>query len=183
MEWPFRAPRLTMFLLHWHFIQVIVCGFNWRWFISKEESMLGPDLPRFHIAFDVIGLLSFLLVSSVLIYWPYRYGAYMLPKSRRNKMMLGLAIIYFFHVLPLWMVEFSIVWSYGWFVLIQSVSFVFLTISWCVETVGVWYAYIWHMSGFMNRNYGTTVLGIGAKKDDDAIRADREKEREKANRY
>ena len=123
--------------------------------------MLGRNLPRFHIAFDVIGLLTYLLVASVLIYWPYRFGAYMLPKTRRNKLMLGAAIIYFFHVLPLWFVEFTIVWNYGWHTLIQSVSFLFLTFSWVVETLGVWYAYMWHMAGFMNKNYGNTKFGRG----------------------
>ena len=158
-----RAPRLTLFLLHWHFFQVAICGFNWRFFISQEVSMLGENLTRFHIAFDIIGLLAFLMVSSVFIYWPYRFGAYMLPKTRRNKLMTGLFIIYFLHVLPLWIVEFGIIWNYGWHTLLQSVCFVFLTISWVLETLGVWYGYAWHMAGFFQKNYGNSALGRGGK--------------------
>lgn len=161
MVYSLRGPRLSLFLLHWHFVQIFICGFNWRFFVSKEESMLGTNLPRAHVAFNVMGLLAYLFVASVFIYWPYRYGSYMLRKRRRNLLMLGSIIVYFIHVLPCWMIEFSIVWSYGWFTLIQSVSFLFLTISWILETVGVWIAYMWHMAGFMNNNYGKTPFGLG----------------------
>lgn len=156
-----RSPQMTLVILHWHFVQIVISGFNWRFFISKEESLIGPTVPRFHIAFCVIGLFVYVFVASVLIYWPYRYGQLMLGKHRRNRLMLGTALVYFLHVLPLWIVEFNILWTYGWIALVQGVAFIFITISWIIETLGVWYAYMWHMSSFINRNYGDTIFGRG----------------------
>ena len=161
MGFGLRAPSFTLVLLHWHFLQVIISGFNWRFFISKEESLLGSGTPQAHVAFAVLGLLTFLLFASVLIYWPYRYGNFMLRKNRRNRLMLGSVIVYFIHVLPLWIIEFNIVWNYGWLTLMQGVAFIFLTVSWILETMGVWYAYMWHMSGFMHKNYANTRFGKG----------------------
>ena len=157
----FRAPRVTLLLLHWHFMQIIISGFNWRFFISKEESMLGSTLPRFHIGFCVIGLFLYMFVASSIIYWPYRYGQLMLAKHRRNRIMAGTALVYFMHVLPLWIAEFTILWSYGWISLIQGVAFIYTTISWVIESLGVWYAYMWHVSSFLNKNYGDTPFGRG----------------------
>ena len=158
-----RSPRVTLLLLHWHFLQILVSGFNWRFFISKEESLLGSTVPRFHIAFCIIGLFVYAFVASVAIYWPYRYGQLMLTKHRRNSLMFGTALVYFLHVLPLWIVEFNILWSYGWITIMQGVAFIFITISWIFETLGVWYAYMWHMSSFLHKNYGNTRFGRGGR--------------------
>jgi hypothetical protein len=157
----YRVPRATLVLLHWHFLQIIISGFNWRFFISKETSLLGESIPRIHIAFATIGLILYVFVASVVIYWPYRYGQLMLDKHKRNRLMFGTALVYFLHTLPLWIIEFDIVWSYGWFSVIQGVSFIFTTISWVLETLGVWYAYMWHMSSFMHNNYANTWFGRG----------------------
>ena len=126
--------------------------------------MLGDNIPRAHAAFNIIGLLAFSFVGSVLMFWPYRYGCYMLPKRRRNKIFAGVAVTYFTHVLPCWMIEFSIVWSYGWFELLQGVSFILLTVTWILETVAVWHAYTWHMAGFMQIHYDNTLFGRGTTK-------------------
>jgi hypothetical protein len=152
-----RGPNVSLLLLHWHFFQMLVAGFNWRFFVSKEESLLGAATPSLHLAFCVFGLLVFALFASVLIYWPYRYGSFMLDKNKRNRLMIGSALVYFFHVLPLWVIEFDILWSYGWMSEVQGVSFCFLSVSWIIETLGVWYAYIWHMSGYMNKNHGAVI--------------------------
>lgn len=157
----FRVPRVSLFLMHWHFFLLMVTGFNWRFFVSKEESMLGSNLPRIHLAFVIMGTLIYAFLASVFMFWPYRFGNYMLPKSRRNKLFLGAFLVYFVHVLPCWIVEFSIVWNYGWHTVIQAVSFVYLTVSWIIETLSVWYGYTWHMAGFMNANYGMTRFGRG----------------------
>ena len=157
----YRPPNLALFILQWHFIQIFLSSFNWRFFVSSEESLLGQSVPRIHLAFCIIGLLSYVFVASVLVYWPYKYHSSMLPKNRRNRLMLGSAVVYFTHVLPIWIVEFNILWTFGWLTTMQGVAFVFITISWIVETMGVWYAYMWHMSGFLNKNYGNTVFGRG----------------------
>lgn len=161
MSWGLRLPRLSLFALLWHFILIIICSFNSRYFMLDEESMLGQAVPRIHMAFNIIGFLAYVFVASVLIFWPYRYGAYLLPHSRRNRMLAGIAVVYFLHVLPCWMMEFAVVWVYGWFTLLQGTSFILLIITWIIETVIVWLGYIWHMSGFINRNYGHTRFGQG----------------------
>ncbi len=156
-----RAPSFALFVLQWHFVQIGISGFNWRFFVGNEESLLGVSTPRIHLAFCIIGLLVYLFVASVLIYWPYKYHASMLPKNRRNRLMLGSVLVYFTHVLPIWIIEFGILWTYGWLTLMQGIAFIFITVSWIVETLGVWYGYIWYASGFLQKNYGDTVFGRG----------------------
>jgi hypothetical protein len=89
----YRVPRATLVLLHWHFLQIIISGFNWRFFISKETSLLGESIPRIHIAFATIGLILYVFVASVVIYWPYRYGQLMLDKHKRNRLMFGTRVL------------------------------------------------------------------------------------------
>ena len=102
-----------------------------------------------------------MLIASLLMFWPYRYGQFMLPKTRRNRLSGGIGIAYFTHVVPCWMMEFSVVWTYGWFTTLQGVSFICLTLTWALETVYIWAAYMWFMAGFMNNRYGNTKFGRG----------------------
>lgn len=78
-------------------------------------------------------------------------------------MMFGSVLVYFVHVLPCWIIEFGIVWDSGWHTTLQSLSFMFLTISWIFETLAVWYGYMWHMAGFMQRYYSNTIFGRGGR--------------------
>jgi hypothetical protein len=161
-EFPFRAPRLSLLVLFWHPVVNALSAFNWLFFVSDETNLLGSQLSRAHIAFNVIGALTYLLISAVLIFWPYRFGAFMLGKTRRNRLVLGAILVYFTHILPCWMIEFSIVWNYGWFTVVQGTSFILLTMSFIVETLVVWLGYVWQMAGFMQQNYGNTVFGRGS---------------------
>ena len=161
-DFPLRPPRLSLAILLAHPIAMAVSSFNWLLFTSNETSLLGATLPQAQIAFNAIGSFSFLIIASVLMFWPYRFGSFMLPKSRRNRLLLGTAIVYTFHVLPCWVIEFSIVWNYGWFAIIQAVSFIYLTSLFILESITVWIAYIWHLSGFTQNNYGNTLFGRGS---------------------
>lgn len=159
--WGFRLPRFSLFLLVWHAIVLTFTFFNWRYFVSEEESMVENTLPKVHLAFNIVAVLAFVLLGSVLMFWPYRYGAFMLPRNRRNKLLYGVSVSYFSHVLPLWIIELIIIWNYGWFVMIQSISFILLTMTCILETIAVWHFYIWHMSGYIHRTYGGTRFGLG----------------------
>lgn len=158
---PVRLPRLSLLVLFWHPIVNALSAFNWLFFTSNEINLLGSQLPRAHIAFNVIGAMVYLVLSSVLVYWPYRYGAFMLGKSRRNRLSLGSILVYFAHILPCWMIEFAVIWNHGWFSILQGASFILLSMSFIVETFVVWFAYMWFMAGFMQVSYGDTVFGRG----------------------
>lgn len=86
----------------------------------------------------------------------------MLGKTRRNRLAAGMVIIYFLHVMPCWMIEFSVVWNFGWFSILQGTSFIMLTMSFIVESLLVWISYVWQMAGFMQVNYSNTVFGRGS---------------------
>lgn len=158
---PVRFPRLSLLVLFWHPIVNGLSAFNWLFFVSDETNLLGSQLPRAHIAFNAIGAVVYMMISSVLIFWPYRYGAFMLGKTRRNRLSLGSILVYFAHIMPCWIIEFSIVWNHGWFSVLQGSSFILLTMSFIVETLVVWFAYMWFMAGFMQSSYGNTVFGRG----------------------
>lgn len=46
---------------------------------------MGEDLPRTHIAFCIIGMIVWLLIASVYVYWPYRYGAFCFEKVAETR--------------------------------------------------------------------------------------------------
>lgn len=159
MPFQFRGVSFPVFLLNIHFLATIFSWFNWRYFINEEISLLGEQTARLHLAFCVIGTLGFFLVGSLFMYASYRWAAFLREKSRRNRMLSGAAIAYLTHILPLWIMEFGIVWSYGWMTLLQGVHFVFLSVLWVVETLVVWLAYTWHGSGLLHEKYGNTMFG------------------------
>jgi hypothetical protein len=154
-----RGVSFPLVLLNIHFVATIFSWFNWRYFINQEQSLLGDSTPRLYVAFCVIGTVGFFLIGSLYMYAAYRWAAFLREKSRRNRMLSGAAIAYLSHILPLWIIEFSIIWEYGWMTLLQGAHFVFLSMIWICETLLVWLAYTWHASGFLHQKYGSTMFG------------------------
>jgi hypothetical protein len=159
MPFQLRGVSFPLVLLNVHFVSVIFSWFNWRYFINAEVSLLGDQTPRLYVAFVVIGTIFFFLFGSLYLYASYRWAAFLREKSRRNRVLSGVAIVYLSHVLPLWIMEFGIIWTYGWMSLLQSAHFVFLSVIWILETLTVWLAYTWHGAGLLHEKYGSTMFG------------------------
>ena len=157
-----RGVSFPLFLLNIHFVATIFSWFNWRYFIANEESLLGSSQPKLYLAFCIIGTVGFFLIGSLYMFASYRWSSFLREKSRRNRVLSGAAIAYMSHILPLWIMEFGFVWTYGWMTLLQAVHFVFLSMIWIVETLIVWLGYTWHASGLLHEKYGDTMFGAPA---------------------
>jgi hypothetical protein len=155
----FRGVSFSLVLLNIHFVAIILSWFNWRYFISAETSLLGTETPKLYVAFCVIGTFGFFLIGSLYMYGSYRWAAFLREKSRRNRLLTGIAVSYITHILPLWIMEFGIVWTYGWMTLLQGTHFVFLSIIWFAETLLVWLSFAWHGAGLLHEKYGDTMFG------------------------
>ena len=153
-----RAPKLPLLMLFGYFSQFFICGLNWWWFVSYEEALFGTQLVNSHLGFNIVGTISFLVIGSPFLFWPYHYGPQMPPRTRRNCVFLCLAIVYFSHDFPLWLMEFYMVWQYGWINKLQGISLFLLTFTTAFGTFGVWLGYAWKMSKLCHKYFGSPSM-------------------------
>eukprot|EP00760_Papus_ankaliazontas_P028824 PhM_4_TR4004/c0_g3_i1/m.102906 len=156
----FRKPRFTLFLLFWWFAEIWISALCWWFFLSEEEPLLGRSLPRVHIAFNIIGGIVYIFISSVFMFWPYRYGHCMLAKRRRQRISIGVLFVYFFRDSPCWFIELYVLWTHGFVSEIQGISFMLTAITWSIGTLIVWYRYMWTMAKYFQSIYGDEDAGI-----------------------
>lgn len=157
----FHAPRLMLVMIFLYFSEYYICGLNWWWFVSLERALFGDQMVDAHLAFNIIGAVSFGIVASPFLYWPYKYGPQMPPRTRRNCIFFSMSVVFFLHDFPLWCMEFWMVWQYGWITILQGISIVVLTFTTALGTFGVWLGYAWKMSKILQRYFGSSSVSGG----------------------
>ena len=150
-----RWPKWQLFLLFLYFSEYFICALNSWWFVSYERALLGNDIVNAHIGFNVVGTISFGILSSPFLFMPYRYGAQMTKRSRRNSSIACMGTVFLLHDWPLWLMEFYIVWQYGWIHVLQGVSISLLTITTTFGFFGVWLGYAWKVARVLQQYYGS----------------------------
>ena len=149
-----RAPPVTLFLIFAYSAQFLLSALNWWWFVSKERALFGASLVDAHLAFVCIGTVVFTFLASPFLFWPYRYGRQMKPRSIRNAIISCIVIVFFTHDFPLWLIEFWMVWQFGWIYEVQGISIILLTITTAWGTFCVWLAYSWKLSKLLQVQFG-----------------------------
>lgn len=156
-----RWPRPHLVFLFLYFSEYFICALNWWWFVSFERALLGDNLVNAHLGFNIVGCLSFALVASPFMFLPYRYGERMTPRDRRNSMIICIFAVFLLHDFPLWMMEFWIVWQWGWIHVLQGVSIVLLTCTTAFGFFGVWLGYAWKVSKVLQTHFGSAAFNVG----------------------
>ena len=155
-----RLPKASMLMIFLYFSQFFLVILNWWWFVSLERALFGDALVNAHIAFTVFGTFIFAIFASPFLFWPYRYGKQMPARVRRNCVFLCLVIVFFTHDFPLWLMEFFMVWRYGWIHVLQGVSLLVLTWTTAIGLFGVWLGYTWKVSKLLQRQFGSSNYNI-----------------------
>lgn len=120
-------PKLHLVYLLFTLNSFFFSLFAWLWVFRLERTLLGDTLVNAHICFVALGVMLF-LITSPLVYWPYKYGAQLPPRYRRNFVFLGIMVLWLFNTFPLWIMEFYIGWQFKIFHVMQGISLVLLTI-------------------------------------------------------
>eukprot|EP01059_Diplonema_ambulator_P035212 TRINITY_DN8206_c0_g1_i1.p1 TRINITY_DN8206_c0_g1~~TRINITY_DN8206_c0_g1_i1.p1 ORF type:complete len:187 (+),score=15.08 TRINITY_DN8206_c0_g1_i1:39-599(+) len=153
-----RAPRASLFLLYWYFMECFMSFMAWWWFYNKERSLLGDTLVVWHLVCNIIGATLYVFIGSVLMFWPYRYYHQMLASSRRNRIMAGVYTIFFSRDLPCWFMEFWVLWKYGWIHILQGISVLLTTCSFGFGLIMCWLIYTWKLAKYLEQHFGSSQI-------------------------
>eukprot|EP00754_Rhynchopus_humris_P044059 Rhum_TRINITY_DN3758_c0_g1::Rhum_TRINITY_DN3758_c0_g1_i1::g.11955::m.11955 len=151
-----RVPRASLFLLYWYFMEVFLSFMAWWWFFGRERSLLGESIVVAHLACNVIGAVLFVFVGGVLMFWPYRYYHQMLPSSRRNRIMAGVYTIFLVRDFPCWLIEFWVLWKFGWLHVLQGISVLLTTVSFALGLLICWLIYTWKVAKILEHQFGSS---------------------------
>lgn len=161
-----RLPRAQLVFLFLYFSVYFICVLNWWWFVSFERALFGDNLVNAHLGFNVVGCITFALFASPFMFLPYRYGQQMSPRDRRNSMIACMGAVFLLHDFPLWLMEFWMVWEWGWIHVLQGVSVILLTFTTAFGFFGVWLGYAWKMSKVLQTQFGSAAFNVGNANDD-----------------
>ena len=156
-----RFPRFSLVLIFQYFCEHFFCGLNWWWFVRYEEALFGSGMVNAHLVFVILGSVLDFLLASPFLFWPYRYGPQMPPRTRRNCIFFAMCMCFLFHDFPLWLLEFWFIWQYGWLHIIQGISIFTLTASTAIGFFAVWLGYAWKMSKALQIYWGNANYNVG----------------------
>eukprot|EP00758_Cryptobia_borreli_P015093 Tbor_TRINITY_DN5988_c1_g1::TRINITY_DN5988_c1_g1_i1::g.19349::m.19349 len=151
-----KFPNITLFLLFYYVSEFLLGVLNYWIFMRREVDLLGQEVLDAHMAFTIIGGSLFFLTSP-LIFWPYKYGAQMPPRNRRNFTFITILVIFAFHDFPIWIIELSVALRYSVNSVVQGVSLVILSICTFWGFLTIWLGYAWKMAKYMQIKFDTSM--------------------------
>jgi len=149
-----RSPQSALFLLYWYFIEIFISFMAWWWFMDRERALIGDTLVDWLVAFNAIGAVVYILIGSVLMFWSYHRMHCLKRSCRRNRLFGGVALVFLFRDLPCFLIEFWIVWKYGWMHILQGISVMLTTFSFSISLLMVWFIWAWKAAKCLELNYG-----------------------------
>ena len=153
-------PPFHLALLFFYFVEYLIGIVHWWFFVEFESALFGTAVVNAHLAFNIIGSLLFFLVASPFIFMPYYYRDQTEYKVRRNSTVMAMGISWLFHDLPLWFIEFWIMWNFGWIHIIQGLSMILVSISFAVGFFSVWLGFAWKMSKLLQTHFGGSAFTV-----------------------
>ena len=156
-----QFPPAHLILLFFFFIEYFVAIIHWWFFVNFEQALFGEDIVDVHLAFNIIGSVIFIFFASPFLFMPYYYRDQMEYKIRRNSTVFAVGLSWLFHDLPLWFIEFWIVWNFGWIHLIQGLSLILISLAFAVGFFSVWLGYAWKMSKFLQTQFSGSAFSVG----------------------
>jgi hypothetical protein len=153
-------PPIQLALLFFFFIEYVVCVVNWWFFVEFETALFGSTVVDVHLAFNIIGCIAFYLIASPFLFMPYHFKDQMEYKVRRNSTVFALGISFLLHDMPIWFIEFWIVWNFGWIHVIQGVSIILVSIAFAIGFFAVWLGFAWKMSKFLQTHFSGSSFAV-----------------------
>jgi len=141
---------IILFFMCWYCVENVIPLANYIVWVRNQTTMLTPELRITYITFVGIALVVYFapvlyLFVRACMYHSGRRFMQQEPRAR-HYLWYGIAAVYFFADKPLFIIEFYIVYHFGYHHLLQTCSFLLKTISWLLGSVVVWVSYVWWMS-------------------------------------
>lgn len=136
-------------------LYVIATGFTIAVNIAyyrKQEDRYGEKLIRAHLAFTIVGTVTFALFSAVMWLWAAKYSETTSDRSRR--LTLGLVVIFLLRDLPLFCIEYHAILTEGWPDPYQGFAFIVTLLLFLFSGIFSWANYAWIMARYMNSVFG-----------------------------
>ena len=153
---------LPLVLLVFYFIGCMLTIANYVAFVRYNGALYGVDLLRAYLAFAIIGTISYALFSGVAWLWAHKYCQ--TDRDRIQKIAVGVIIIFLFHDLPIFIMEWHMILSHGWRNPFQGFVYVCQWISFLLSFILSWLGYTYVASGYLHRStsgYAGSALHTG----------------------
>ncbi len=153
-------PPFQLLLLFFYFVEYFVAIVHWWFFVEFEAALFSESVVNAHLAFNILGSIAFFLIASPFLFMPYHYKDLMEYKARRNYTVLCIAISWLLHDLPIWVIEFWIVWNFGWIHIVQGMSLILVSVAFISGFFAVWIGYTWKMSKLLQTHFGGSLFNV-----------------------
>ncbi len=155
-----QLPPVQLLLLFFYFFEYFIAIVHWWFFVEYESALFGSNVVDAHLAFNIIGSIIFFFLGSPFLFLPYYYKEQTEYKIRRNSTVFAVGLSWLFHDLPLWFIEFWIVWNFGWIHIIQGLSMILVSIAFAVGFFSVWLGFAWKMSKVLQTHFSGSAFTV-----------------------
>eukprot|EP00659_Diplonema_papillatum_P003692 gene3692-5745_t len=156
-----KLPSVSLIFVYWFAVDAFLGIANWWFCISREPMDVAPTSAVLEGIFALISFFVYFGVASPLLYYPHYYRERLRTwdkvvnrpakkkdlgaRTWRSYTILGIWV-YFASALPRFLMEYHILFTYGWTYRLQGVAFFSSLITNFNAFLTVWGSYLWRAS-------------------------------------
>lgn len=151
-----RNVPFALLFLFFHGVLCVLITMNYSfWMRFQDDNIVGATIREAYLAFTIIGFAAYVFGAGPLFFYAYKYAAN--QKAGAVKLRLGIAVIYFFSSLPIFVLEVAIAYSNLTIVNVLDGMVLVLTLcAWSFGSVVVWFIYMWEVARFLQSQTGAS---------------------------
>ena len=144
------VPPIVLMVLY--FVGTMITIANYVAYVRYNEAVYGADLVRAYLAFTIVGVSMYALLSAVCWLWAAKYVT--TSSERLQKLAMGMLAIFVFHDLPIFSMEWHMILCCGWRNPFQGFCFVKQIMLFILSFSFGWLMYAYIAAGWLNAAYG-----------------------------
>jgi hypothetical protein len=129
-------------LNHWNLANHVA------WVRFHTDLLNGRPPPQLYLTLVIIAEVVYFIVGGILLYRAAKYAK--TDKERNRYLTGGIAVLYAFTDVPLWLADISIFYFLGWQSEVQSITFVLRSISFLGNSIVAWHIYMHRIVKFLH---------------------------------
>lgn len=142
--------NIGIFYMLWY---AVVCHWNLAnhvaWVRFNDTLLDGKPPPQLYLTFVVVGEVTYFIFGAILLFRSAKYAK--TEKERWRYLSAGIVVMYLFTDVPMFLLDMTIVFFYGWIAVVQSTAWTLRTMSFMANTVVAWHIYLHRMTKFIHQ--------------------------------
>ena len=170
--------NISIFYILWYFFVTHWAVANYAAWVRFEDALLGDSPnPKLYLAAIIIGTALFWVVTGPMFFYSGKYKKG--PRDGYKWLSIGIVISFLGQDTPMWLLDVSIYYWYGFQSVVQTITLLLRTLSFLLNATISWHIYMHRISKTLQQVFGKKTNDLRVIADREAVLRQREMEGKK----